>query len=55
MLRGKRTGRNATPPRDRKRRDQAERVSLKTYAKPDAPGPLYSLVGLTDYLRATRR
>jgi len=35
--------------------DQAERGSLKTYTKPDAPGPLYSLVGLTDYLRVARR
>jgi methionyl-tRNA formyltransferase len=35
--------------------EQAERGSLKTYTKPDAPGPLYSLVGLTDYLRAARR
>jgi hypothetical protein len=35
--------------------DQAERGALKTYTKPDAPGPLYSLVGLTDYLRAARR
>ena len=34
---------------------QAERGELKTYTKPDAPGPLYSLVGLTDYLRAARR
>jgi folate-dependent phosphoribosylglycinamide formyltransferase PurN len=35
--------------------DQAERGSLKTYTKPDAPGPLYSLIGLTDYLRVARR
>ena len=35
--------------------EQAERGSLKTYTKPDTPGPLYSLVGLTDYLRAARR
>ncbi len=35
--------------------DQAERGALHTYTKPDAPGPLYSLVGLTDYLRAVRR
>ncbi len=34
---------------------QAERGALKTYTKPDAAGPLYSLVGLTDYLRAARR
>jgi methionyl-tRNA formyltransferase len=33
---------------------QAEQGALKTYTKPDAPGPLYSLVGLTDYLRAAR-
>jgi folate-dependent phosphoribosylglycinamide formyltransferase PurN len=35
--------------------DQAERGALKTYTKPDTPGPLYTLVGLTDYLRAARR
>ena len=35
--------------------DQAERGNLKTYSKPDSPGPLYSLVGLTDYLGAARR
>lgn len=34
--------------------DQAERGTLKTYTKTDPPGPLYSLVGLTDYLRAAR-
>jgi methionyl-tRNA formyltransferase len=34
---------------------QAERGALKTYRKPDAPGPVYTLVGLTDYLRAARR
>jgi methionyl-tRNA formyltransferase len=34
--------------------EQAERGGLRTYTKPDAPGPLYSLVGLTDYLRAAR-
>jgi methionyl-tRNA formyltransferase len=34
--------------------DQAERGTLKTYTKSDPPGPLYSLVGLTDYLRAAR-
>ena len=34
--------------------DQAERGPLKTYTKPDPPGPLYSLVGLTNYLRAAR-
>ena len=33
---------------------QAERGTLTTYTKPEPPGPLYSLVGLTDYLRATR-
>ena len=33
---------------------KAEQGTLKTYTKPDAPGPLYSLVGLTDYLRAAR-
>ena len=32
--------------------DRAERGELKTYTKPDPPGPLYSLVGLTDYLKA---
>ncbi len=35
--------------------DQAERGGLKTYTKNDSPGPLYSLVGLTDYLRAAQR
>ncbi len=35
--------------------EQAERGSLRTYTKPDPAGPLYSLVGLTDYLRAARR
>ena len=34
---------------------QAERGALKTYTKSDPPGPVYTLVGLTDYLRATRR
>jgi hypothetical protein len=34
--------------------DQAERGALRTYTKPDRPGPVYSLVGLTDYLRAAR-
>jgi folate-dependent phosphoribosylglycinamide formyltransferase PurN len=34
--------------------EQAERGELKTYTKPDPPGPLYSLVGLTDFLRAAR-
>jgi methionyl-tRNA formyltransferase len=34
--------------------DQAERGTLTTYTKTDPPGPLYSLVGLTDYLRAAR-
>ena len=33
---------------------QAERGALTTYTKPDAAGPLYSLVGLTDYLGAPR-
>jgi len=33
---------------------QAERGALKTYRKPGAPGRLYSLVGLSDYLRAAR-
>jgi len=33
---------------------QAERGALKTYTKPDPPGPLSSLVGLTHYLRAAR-
>ena len=35
--------------------EQAERGTLKTYTKPDPAGPLYSLVGLTDFLRAARR
>jgi len=35
--------------------EQAERGTLKTYTKPDPTGPLYSLVGLTDFLRAARR
>ncbi len=35
--------------------EQAERGALTTYTKPDPPGPLYSLVGLTDYLRVARR
>ena len=35
--------------------EQTERGALKTFTKPDAPGPLYSLVGLTDYLHAARR
>jgi len=34
--------------------EQAERGALVTYTKSDPPGPLYSLVGLTDYLRAAR-
>ncbi len=34
--------------------EQAERGALNTYTKSDPPGPLYSLVGLTDYLRAAR-
>ena len=34
--------------------EKAERGELKTYTKSDAPGPLYSLVGLTDYLKAVR-
>jgi hypothetical protein len=37
MLRGKRTGRSAKPPRDRKRRDQAERIKWVT--SEDAAGP----------------
>ena len=35
--------------------DQAERGALNTYTKPDTAGPLYSLVGLTDYFKAARR
>jgi methionyl-tRNA formyltransferase len=35
--------------------DQAERGALKTYTKPDTAGPLYSLIGLTDYFKAARR
>jgi folate-dependent phosphoribosylglycinamide formyltransferase PurN len=35
--------------------EQAERGQLRTYTKFDPPGPLYSLVGLTDFLRAARR
>jgi formyl transferase-like protein len=35
--------------------EQAERGALKTYTKPDAAGPLYSLVGLTDYFKAAGR
>jgi folate-dependent phosphoribosylglycinamide formyltransferase PurN len=36
--------------------EQAERGTLKTYTKPDAAaGPLYSLVGLSDYFKAARR
>ena len=35
--------------------EQAERGTLKTYTKPDTAGPLYSLVGLTDYFKAARR
>lgn len=34
--------------------DQAERGTLETYTKTDPPGPLRSLVGLSDYLRAAR-
>ena len=34
--------------------EKAERGELTTYTKPDTPGPLYSLVGLSDYLRAAR-
>jgi methionyl-tRNA formyltransferase len=34
--------------------DQAEAGALRTYTKADPPGPVYSLVGLTDYLRAAR-
>jgi folate-dependent phosphoribosylglycinamide formyltransferase PurN len=35
--------------------EQAERGTLKTYTKPDSAGPLYSLVGLSDYFKAARR
>ena len=35
--------------------EQAEHGSLRTYTKPDPAGPLYSLVGMTDYLQAMRR
>jgi hypothetical protein len=35
--------------------DAAERGTLQTYTKPDSPGPLYSLVGLSDFLQAIRR
>ena len=35
--------------------EQAEQGELKTYTKPDPPGRVYSLVGLTDFLRAARR
>jgi methionyl-tRNA formyltransferase len=35
--------------------EQAERGPLRTYTKPDNPGRLYSLVGLSDFLRAARR
>jgi len=35
--------------------EQAERGTLTTYTKPEKPGPLYSLVSLTDYLRAAWR
>jgi folate-dependent phosphoribosylglycinamide formyltransferase PurN len=35
--------------------EQAEQGTLATYTKPDRPGPLYSLVGLRDFLRVARR
>ena len=35
--------------------EQAEQGALKTYTKPDPPGPLYGRVGLSDYLRVVRR
>jgi folate-dependent phosphoribosylglycinamide formyltransferase PurN len=35
--------------------EQAERGTLKTYTKSGPAGPLYSLVGLTDYFKAARR
>jgi folate-dependent phosphoribosylglycinamide formyltransferase PurN len=35
--------------------EQAERGSLTTYTKAGVAGPLYSLVGLTDYFKAARR
>jgi hypothetical protein len=35
--------------------DRAERGGLETYTKPDPPGPLYSLVALSDFLQAVRR
>jgi len=35
--------------------EQAGRGALKTYTKAGAAGPLYSLVGLTDYFKAARR
>ena len=35
--------------------EQAERGTLKTYTKPDTAGPVYSLVGLSDYFKAARR
>jgi methionyl-tRNA formyltransferase len=35
--------------------ESAERGALQTYTKPGGAGRLYSLVGLTDYLRAARR
>jgi len=35
--------------------ERAERGTLTTYTKPDTPGPLYSLVGLSDYLRVAYR
>ncbi len=35
--------------------ERAERGELKTYTKPDVPGRLYSLVGLSDFLRVARR
>jgi folate-dependent phosphoribosylglycinamide formyltransferase PurN len=35
--------------------EQARRGELKTYTKPDTAGPLYSLVGLSDYFTVARR
>ena len=35
--------------------EQAERGEMRTYRKPGVPGPLYSLVGPTDYMRVARR
>jgi len=35
--------------------ERAERGTLTTYTKPGTAGPLYSLVGLTDFFQALRR